>query len=315
MKTRMYENGGYIYIDTETVKGWHHCDNAEFFANLQPYNDELEDKKLKWVGAPIDKDTMKDVLALVGHYPKTEVMICLYYNTVEKKWLPHVPKQKGSPAHVAYDDEQYTPPEGYEFLGTIHTHPNMSAFWSGTDTNDQGLKNGLHIVLGLTDGKLNTYKCSLFLNKKQYDQEGAVIMPEKEEALPEAKKEWLDLVEEDFQTAISKKFDLVSNTADLYKKYNVDYIDDQSSSYTKYSNFDDYWAIHKYDFDYGYEPAKEDEDNFILDVEEALNCFSNDTAYALVQEILTTLGETELVTKVGEARLNYKEESDSYGLC
>lgn len=119
-----------------------------------------------------------------------EIMVCLYYSSTEQKWLANVPKQKGSGAHVKYDDEDFDPPKGYEFLGTIHTHPEMSAFWSCVDRNDQNRKNGLHLVLGLRSGKINEVLCSLFYNGKQYDQPDAYELPAADDPLPEVNEDW-----------------------------------------------------------------------------------------------------------------------------
>ena len=47
MKSRIYDNGGWIYLDNETVKGWHHCKDSEFFANQAEYKGELDDKLIK----------------------------------------------------------------------------------------------------------------------------------------------------------------------------------------------------------------------------------------------------------------------------
>lgn len=196
MKSRIYENGGYIYIDSENAKGWHHCEDAEFFANQTEYKGELDDKLLKWTGAPIPKDIMLKVAALAGHYPRMEVAVCLYYNSEDKQWLVNVPKQKGTGAHVKYSDEDFEPPKGYAFLGTIHTHPEMGAFWSGTDRNDQNMKTGLHVVLGLRGGKIDQVLCSLFFNKKQYDQQEAVEIPAESDTIEDCPADWLEKVEQ-----------------------------------------------------------------------------------------------------------------------
>ena len=277
MKTRMFDNGGYVYIENSCIKGWHKCESNEFFANMPAYTGELDDKMLKWIGGKIDKELMLKVFALISHFPNTEVMICLYYNTIEKKWMAHIPKQKGSPAHVAYSDEDWETPQGWTFLGTIHTHPNMAAFWSGTDTTDQTLKDGLHIVLGLTSGKVTSYQCSLFYNKKRYDQKDAVDMPDNDDVIPEADAEWVSRVE-------------------------VEYIPEPRAKSGSLYDFQQYGVV---------EPVEtwpilndaEDDDEFILSTLSCLAKYPEDVAYSLVQEILQTLGENMLSEAVGEARL------------
>lgn len=194
-KSRIYADGGYIYIDGQCVQGWHKCGDKEFFAHQKDYTGELDTQMLKWLGAPIPKEIMLKVAALAYEFPAMEVMVCLYYSTKERKWLANVPRQKGHGAYVKYDDEDFKEPEGYAFLGTIHTHPGMNAFWSGTDRNDQNRKNGLHMVLGLRDGRIDQVLCSLFFNGKQYDQPDAFELPSPDEPLPEVDSAWKAKVE------------------------------------------------------------------------------------------------------------------------
>lgn len=195
MKSRIYDNGGWIYLDNETVKGWHHCKDSEFFANQVEYKGELDDKLIKWVGAPIPKELFAKCLALIKAFPTTEVMICLAYNPKEKQWFASVPKQSGSGASVRYDGDDEKEPKGFYFMGTIHSHPNMSAFWSGTDMGDQTKKTGLHIVVGTDMGTMTSHLISFFLNGERYDQTDDVVEMPDLEALPDADPEWVAKVE------------------------------------------------------------------------------------------------------------------------
>lgn len=213
MRSKVFETGGYIYIDSPNAKGWHQCEPEEFFANQRPYDTELNKDLLKWTGAKVGKDLLLQVAALANCFPKMEIMVCLYYSSTEQKWLANVPKQKGSGAHVKYDDEDFDPPKGYEFLGTIHTHPEMSAFWSCVDRNDQNRKNGLHLVLGLRNGKINEVLCSLFYNGKQYDQPDAYELPAADDPLPEVNEDWKSKVT--MQELQEPKLNIVKDTTSL----------------------------------------------------------------------------------------------------
>lgn len=213
MRSKVFETGGYIYIDSPNAKGWHQCEPEEFFANQRPYDTELNKDLLKWTGAKVGKDLLLQVAALANCFPRMEIMVCLYYSSTEQKWLASVPKQKGSGAHVKYDDEDFEPPKGYEFLGTIHTHPEMSAFWSCVDRNDQNRKNGLHLVLGLRNGKINEVLCSLFYNGKQYDQPDAYELPAADDPLPEVNEDWKAKVT--MQELQEPKLNIVKDTTSL----------------------------------------------------------------------------------------------------
>lgn len=226
---KLFEDKAFIKIEGPVMAGWHQCQFKELLATQdQPYDGQLDGQLIKWVGKPIPKDIMADVLALVKHYPRMEVQICLYYNSKEGQWLAHVPKQKGTPAHVSYSDEEYEPPKGYYFTGTIHTHPNIIPTWSTTDMNDQTKKTGLHVVLGLKEGILDNFLVSVFFNGVRYDQDKSVVeIPDLNE-LPEAKKEWLDAVEEVYEPEVAKeiKQDLTSSCTAKYKQYLSNYRDD-----------------------------------------------------------------------------------------
>lgn len=204
MRTRSFEEGGYIYIDTPTMQGWHKCaTHKEFFANHDAYDESLDQELLKWVGPKVPVDITKKLMALSAIRPHTEVMVVLYFNPTDKTWLPHVPKQYGTAAHVDYDDEDYDPPQGYVFFGTVHTHPNMGAFWSGTDRNDQKGKPGLHVVLGLREGKIHDVKATLFYNGADYDQSKDVLeMPEEGYEVEAPPEDWVTALEQDWRPPV-----------------------------------------------------------------------------------------------------------------
>lgn len=204
MRTKSFEEGGYIYIDTPIMQGWHKCTtHKEFFANHDAYDKSLDQDMLKWVGPKVPLDITKKLMALSAIRPHTEVMVVLYLNPTENTWLPHVPKQYGTAAHVDYDDEDYDPPQGYVFFGTVHTHPNMGAFWSGTDRQDQKGKPGLHIVLGLREGKIRDIKATLFYNGADYDQSKDVLeMPEEDYEVEAPPEDWVEALEQEWRPPV-----------------------------------------------------------------------------------------------------------------
>lgn len=184
-------------LEEGLVQGWKECDEvAQVAMYVSNTSDEPTKQELpKWVGAPVDAQLVGNVLALIKHYKSFEVMVSLYYNPDTHKWAAAVPKQKGSGAHVKYDDSQSSSvPQGYYFSGTIHSHPNMGAFWSSTDTNDQNGKTGLHMVVGTnSDGTMTSHLCSLFLMGIQLDAQGAFLFPE---SLPkEPPAEWVACID------------------------------------------------------------------------------------------------------------------------
>ena len=282
MRSKVFETGGYIYIDSPNAKGWHQCEPEEFFANQRPYDTELNKDLLKWTGAKVGKDLLLQVAALANCFPRMEIMVCLYYSSTEQKWLANVPKQKGSGAHVKYDDENFDPPKGYEFLGTIHTHPEMSAFWSCVDRNDQNRKNGLHLVLGLRNGKINEVLCSLFYNGKQYDQPDAYELPAADDPLPEVNEDWKAKVTR--QELQEPKLNIVKDTTALL----------EPDWYPSYSSAD---------FMYGSDsisPCLSDTASY-FDVLNSAVKLDEPQLYELCAQLLEILGQNDLAAVVDTA--------------
>lgn len=282
MRSKVFETGGYIYIDSPNAKGWHQCEPEEFFANQRPYDTELDKDLLKWTGAKVGKDLLLQVAALANCFPRMEIMVCLYYSSTEQKWLANVPKQKGSGAHVKYDDEDFDPPKGYEFLGTIHTHPEMSAFWSCVDRNDQNRKNGLHLVLGLRNGKINEVLCSLFYNGKQYDQPDAYELPAADDPLPEVNEDWKSKVT--MQELQEPKLNIVKDTTALL----------EPDWYPSYSSAD---------FMYGSDsisPCLSDTASY-FDVLNSAVKLDEPQLYELCAQLLEILGQNDLAAVVDTA--------------
>lgn len=282
MRSKVFETGGYIYIDSPNAKGWHQCEPEEFFANQRPYDTELNKDLLKWTGAKVGKDLLLQVAALANCFPRMEIMVCLYYSSTEQKWLASVPKQKGSGAHVKYDDEDFEPPKGYEFLGTIHTHPEMSAFWSCVDRNDQNRKNGLHLVLGLRNGKINEVLCSLFYNGKQYDQPDAYELPAADDPLPEVNEDWKAKVT--MQELQEPKLNIVKDTTSLL----------EPDWYPSYSSAD---------FMYGSDsisPCLSDTASY-FDVLNSAVKLDEPQLYELCAQLLEILGQNDLAAVVDTA--------------
>ena len=78
------------------------------------------------------------------HY--AEAIVLLFYNLEEKKYKVVCPVQEVSGG--AADYSKAITIEGYDMIGTIHSHAGMSAFHSGVDDDDEKSFDGLHITFG-----------------------------------------------------------------------------------------------------------------------------------------------------------------------
>lgn len=190
--------GVYGYLDNGPVRGWiplQSTDQACIYADSSQASDAPEASEMaSWKMSPVPKDMIAQILGLIKHYNSIEVMIALYYNAEKDSWWAYPPKQWGVAAHVSYEEDvDHSPPPGYYFSGTVHSHPNMQAFWSATDDADQQGKNGIHMVCG-TDaaGNLKTTVRTLYVSGYKADASEAFEMPESPADPPE---DWIALID------------------------------------------------------------------------------------------------------------------------
>ena len=83
----------------------------------------------------------------------TESLVLLTYDTKKQGsdgWGILVPEQTNTPAHCSYDPDSIVGLKDDDVLivGSVHSHPEMPAYASGTDHNDQADFDGVHITYG-----------------------------------------------------------------------------------------------------------------------------------------------------------------------
>lgn len=129
-------------------------------ATIEVSCDEVPLPKLEHKGAysmpPIPMVMLKRVEALLRAIyaeHKTEGVVVLTFDTSKDDstgWGFVVPKQSNTPAHCHYEPDTVMDQLGPNdaIVGSIHSHPMMSAHASGTDHNDQAEFDGLHITFG-----------------------------------------------------------------------------------------------------------------------------------------------------------------------
>lgn len=192
-------DGCYSKLDSGMVKGWMKLTSlSEVLARAEDLGEERKaelESAFRWTASPIERAEMAKVLSAIKEFVAHEIVLIIYRKETTGEWFIKAPPQKGSPASVDYEDKDESGvPEGYRFFGTIHSHPRMSAFWSGTDSRDQKDKLGIHIVVGTdSEGNMSSHKVGFSTPCGTYDLEGAVEWPEDGEisssSVPEEWKE------------------------------------------------------------------------------------------------------------------------------
>jgi len=103
---------------------------------------------------PIDVvNKLDEFFRLVHSQHGTESIVILTYDTTKTGpagWGVLVPEQTNTAAHCKYDADSIVAlkPENVMIVGSVHSHPDMPAYASGTDHDDQADFDGLHITYG-----------------------------------------------------------------------------------------------------------------------------------------------------------------------
>jgi hypothetical protein len=149
---------------------------------------------------------MKKVLGTVRMFPRREVGFVLYYNATSHEWDIECPEQSGSGGSVQFQGRK-DPGPGFSEVGTIHTHPNMPAFWSGTDSHDQKGRFGVHCVLGLRDGVVDKYLWTIFTPNGEYNKDWGEIAEKVDfEGRYEPDPEWMKTLDKKPAAKLEKRF-------------------------------------------------------------------------------------------------------------
>ena len=93
---------------------------------------------------------------------RSESIVLLFYNSETKHHKIIPPHQKVAGAACDYDKGITI--DGYNMIGTIHSHGSMSAFHSGVDDKDEEHFDGLHITIGNVTDVYPSVSASIVVN-------------------------------------------------------------------------------------------------------------------------------------------------------
>ena len=98
-------------------------------------------------------DKLDQFFRLVDAQHGTESIVILTYDTTKtgpEGWGILVPDQTNTSVHCNYDPHSIAEakPDDVMIVGSVHSHPGMSAYASGTDHKDQADFDGIHITFG-----------------------------------------------------------------------------------------------------------------------------------------------------------------------
>jgi PRTRC genetic system protein A len=96
----------------------------------------------------------------------SECVALLYYNPKTKKYKTFIPNQEVSGASLDYVKDRTF--KDHVLMCSIHSHASMSAFHSGTDSDDEKSFDGLHITLGKMNQDVIDISASIVANGTRF---------------------------------------------------------------------------------------------------------------------------------------------------
>lgn len=192
-------DGCLVRVDSPLIAGWEPCNDMALAKASAGHKLSTEVQEgLKFCGPKIPASELKKVLGTITSFKHTETGYLLKYNVRTSSWKITCPEQRGSGGGVTFYDNDASE-GGFLEVGTIHTHPEMGAFWSGTDMNDQRGKHGIHVVFGTRGGKVAESKTSIFSLGKSYDIDMFDLFEEVDLAADyEPVKDWEDTIKKQY---------------------------------------------------------------------------------------------------------------------
>jgi hypothetical protein len=119
---------------------------------------------------------LDEFFRLVHAQHGTESIVILTFDpnvNTSDGWGVLVPEQTNTPAHCKYDAESIVDlkPDHVIIVGSVHSHPEMAAYASGTDHEDQADFDGVHITYGwmkTKNGGATEYHAEMQMNGTAY---------------------------------------------------------------------------------------------------------------------------------------------------
>ena len=164
-------------------------------------------------------EVMAQALAFFGTIHEqlgSEINLLLHYRPKGRPLYQFsCPVQEVTAASVDYEAAERL--EGYQLVGTVHSHNTMSAFHSSTDQTDESFFDGLHITVGKVDRFPRfSISCSIMVNSQRFKIEpeeminGLAIVKE-----VEPRKDWVAEVGQAVEYALAAPFATLESFREL----------------------------------------------------------------------------------------------------
>jgi len=150
--TEVYEYAPAIFKVVNNFTGRAVMESKEPFGNAFVPIKEIAEYSMP----PIPRiiiDKLDEFFRLVHAQHGTESIVILTFDTTKEGsdgWGVLVPNQENTSVHCKYDADSIAEmkPDHLMIVGSVHSHPEMPAYASGTDHEDQADFDGIHITYG-----------------------------------------------------------------------------------------------------------------------------------------------------------------------
>lgn len=161
------------------------------------------------------REKMDQFFRIVDKKYGTESIVLLTFDPSKNDssgWNILIPKQENTAAHCNYDPTSVAEikPDHVSIVGSVHSHPNMDAYASGTDHKDQADFDGLHITYGWSfkTNYVTEYYAEIQASGKAYQ-----IAPEAIFEQPNIEVELDQDILDKIDTVVSKEVPTVTTTS------------------------------------------------------------------------------------------------------
>jgi len=154
--------GLFMHKETGLVRAMVRVDTVSFLRDLPNTEAELKIPKLPQF---IFVQCL-NFFRLVQKTYQSEAVVLLHYCAEKKEFLLHCPNQQVNQVCAKYKANARF--EGFQLVGSIHSHNNFQAFHSPVDIDDEEHFDGLHITIGDVDLEFFTLTSSIVVNNNRF---------------------------------------------------------------------------------------------------------------------------------------------------
>lgn len=155
------KNGIFLHKDTGFLEAVVKVDKISFLEQIKP------EMVLKLPKIPLEI-MVRSLLFFrrVYQYYRTEAVLLLHYSESNESYYLHCPAQKVFDSRVIYNLRERF--DGYQLIGTVHSHGRSTAFHSVIDKDNEENFDGLHITIGNLNMPYFTIAVSVVINNNRF---------------------------------------------------------------------------------------------------------------------------------------------------